>query len=336
MKRVVLLVAASLVVGCTASPAGSSAPSVPSGSASPSAPRTSPPSPSPSPSATGPEIRRIELSGRGPIGIALDGDVAWIVAPDSGHLVSVDLEAGRELASYEIGTAGTHLVVGDGPVFVARFDTGRAGEHLTIVRPDDGEISGIETGPLGGLAPAGDGRLWALEKAGAILLVDPGGRRVVDRLAVGIGQNEHIEVVAGADSAWVGSDNTRVWRVNGPDLEIAAELDVGGGIPLVFRDGLVWGGRADELWAIDPTTNEVSRQVPLTGLIEILALDIADGEAWIAARRPGYVGTVIALDLASGTILSEFDVSLPAGVAITPTEVWVTNAQSNELLGLPR
>jgi len=178
--------------------------------------------------------------------------------------------------------------------------------------------------------------LWAFEKSGVVLLVDPVDRRVIDRVPVEIQQNEHVEAVAGAGSVWVSSDSTPIRRVTGPDLAVRAEIDAGGGIPFVFRDGLIWGARPDELWAIDAATDEVTRRVELTGLIEILALDVRDGEAWIAARRPGRIGTVVRIDLDDGRLLGEFAVLLPAAVAITDTEVWVTNAGASELLGLPR
>jgi len=266
----------------------------------------------------------------------VEGDEAWLVAHDSGQLISVDLATGRQTGMVEIGAAATHVVVHDDSVIVGRYGTDGIGEHLTIVRRADGTTSGIETGPLGGVAPAEDGLLWAFEKSGVVLLIDPVDRRVMDRVRVEIQQNEHVEAVAGAGSVWVSSDSTPIRRVTGPDLAVRAEIDAGGGIPFVFRDGLIWGARPDELWAIDPATDDVTRRIELTGLIEILALDVRDGEAWIAARRPGRIGTVVRIDLDDGRLLGEFAVSLPAAVAITDTEVWVTNAGAGELLGLPR
>ena len=70
--------------------------------------------------------------------------------------------------------------------------------------------------------------------------------------------------------------------------------------------------------------------------MEILAMDVADSVAWIAARRPGYVGTVLAVDLATGDVLVEHPVSLPAGVRIDDERTWVTSYETNELLGFPR
>ena len=51
--------------------------------------------------------------------------------------------------------------------------------------------------------------------------------------------------------------------------------------------GLVWGARADELWAIDPATSAVTRRYPLTDVSEILDLDIEGDDAWIAGPSSG-------------------------------------------------
>ena len=71
-------------------------------------------------------------------------------------------------------------------------------------------------------------------------------------------------------------------------------------------------------------------------LIEILAVDIEGDEAWIAARRPGYVGTLLRLDLASGEVVGEYPVSLPSAVRIGPDRVWVASYETKELLGFER
>jgi DNA-binding beta-propeller fold protein YncE len=284
------------------------------------------------------EIIHIPLSGRGPLGLVLDGDVAWTVAHDSGDLISIDLPTARETASFGIGSAGTHVVVDGDEVFVGRYDPACIDECLTVVNPGDEEVSGIETGPLASIARADDGRLWALEQSGTVLLIDPTGGATLDFLKVQLAPNEHRELVPSPGTAWVGSDSTAVRRVTvtGTELSVGAEIDPGGGIPFVFRDGLVWGARADELWAIDPAANDITERVALTELMEILALDVGDGEAWIAARRPGVRGTVIRVDLETGQVLDEWAVRLPAAVAIAADRVWVTDAEAHELVGLPR
>jgi hypothetical protein len=120
------------------------------------------------------------------------------------------------------------------------------------------------------------------------------------------------------------------------DATIAAEIETGGGIPLTGADGLIWGARADEIWAVDPATNKVSRHVPLVDVDEILAMDVGDGEAWVAVRRPGRIGRVLAVELATGATTAEYAVSLPAAVELTAQTAWVTDYESDEVLGFDR
>jgi hypothetical protein len=78
------------------------------------------------------------------------------------------------------------------------------------------------------------------------------------------------------------------------------------------------------------------KRVPLTDLNEILALDIAGDEAWIAARRPGRVGTVIQFDIGTRQVRASYEASLPAGVRIGSDRAWVTDYETGELIGFER
>jgi len=151
--------------------------------------------------------------------------------------------------------------------------------------------------------------------------------------SITIDSDAHANVVAGANKAWASGDRTAVSRLGGPATEVEAEIETGGGIPFTFADGMVWGARPDRLWAIDPATDELTRDVALTGLMEILALDVDGDTAWIAARRPGYVGVVRRLDLETGST-SDAAISLPAGVAIAGDgAAWFSSYETNELVG---
>jgi len=225
---------------------------------------------------------------------------------------------------------------GAAPAAVGRFSNSGSGSFLVFVDLDTGTASGVPTGELGAMTGGEDGIVWALEKAGRLVKVDAGARAIVDDSEIEVGRNVHIEVQWGAGSAWVGSDGLPVVRVSGTDLADRETIEVPTGIPFLFEDGLMWGAGPTELWAIDPATNEISRHIPLENLIEILALDIDGDEAWIAARRPGYVGTVLRLDLGSGGVVGEFAVSLPAAVRIGPERAWVASYMTNELLGFVR
>jgi outer membrane protein assembly factor BamB len=334
------MVVAATVAACAcarATPSASvaSSPSrVPSASAVPSVSAV-PPSVA-SPTAVDGPVTRVALSGQAPAALAIDGDRMWVYEIESGDLSLVDLTTERETRSIHFGGLGSHILLGrDGTIYVARFETGGSGDHLLIVDPSSGAIDGVATGPLGAMTIADDGSLLALEKADRLVRVDQAKRAIVGHVSVDI-DDEHMEVVAAASAAWVASDHTPVRRISGRRLAVEATIDAGGGIPFVARDGLVWGARPDTLWALDPATNAISRTVPLENLIEILALDIDGDDAWIAARRPGHVGTLIRLDLGSGRVRAEYPVSLPSAVRIAGNRVWVASYLTNELLGFTR
>jgi hypothetical protein len=282
------------------------------------------------------DVVRIPVSGTAPGALVFAGSRAWVLAGEGGTLMEVDLVGRRELRSIEVGFGATHLAVLDGVVAVGRFDDSGNGSHLVLVDLRTEEIRGVPTRPLGGLAVGDDGIVWALEQAGRLLKVDVGAGEIVAELAVEIGANVHTEVQWGAGSAWVGSDGTPVLRVRGDGLAIEATIDVPSGLPFLFEAGLVWGAGPTFLWAIDPTTNAVVRNVALDDVIEILGMAIDDEEAWLAVRRPGHVGRVLRLTLPAGDVVAELEVSLPAAVKIGPDRAWVASYLDNELVGFSR
>ena len=80
----------------------------------------------------------------------------------------------------------------------------------------------------------------------------------------------------------------------------------------------------------------VVREIPLEGVIEVLAVDVQGDEAWLAIRHPGHVGAVLRLDLADGEVVEEHAVSLPAAAKMAPGRAWVASYLTNELLGFAR
>jgi hypothetical protein len=302
---------------------------------SPAASRTSAPAPTAADPAQA--VIRLQLSGAAPDAIVLDADTAWVLTGEGGTLLEVDLAGRRERRSIDVGFGATHLALpAPGVAAVARFDDSGSGTFLPIVDLEAGTVdSAVVTGALGGLAGGDVGIVWALEKADRLLKVDATTRHILGTTPVDIGQDVHTEVQWGSGAAWVGSDGTPVVRIAG-DLSIAATIPVDTGLPFLVRDGLVWGAGPSQLWAIDPATNQVARRVPLENVNEILALDVAADEAWLAVRHPGQVGAVLRLDLRTGEVAEEHAVSLPAAVRIAADRVWVASYLTNELLGFAR
>ena len=300
----------------------------------PSAPTTAPATRAP---ALVDDPPTIALSGAAPAAIVLDGDTAWVLTGEGGTLLEVDLATRREVRAIPVGVGATHLAFpSPGTAAIGRYDNSGSGSYLVLVDLATGASRGVPTGALGAMTAGDDGTVWALEKDDRVLLVDAGTATISGSAAIAVGRNVHVEVQWGAGSAWVGSDGQPVVRVDGDDPAKQETIAVPTGIPFLFRGGMIWGAGPTELWAIDPATNELVRHVPLENVLEILGLDIDGDDAWLAVRHPGYVGAVLRLDLATGEVVDEFPVSLPAAVRIGTDRAWVASYMTNELLGFAR
>jgi hypothetical protein len=346
VRRVVAVVLVSVVAGCasqadsspsaldtadTSSPTATSAASASgnatTSSASPGASTETFASPSANAS------QRIDVPG-GPLGLDVSEGHAWVVATDAGELVDIDLASGTS-TKLTIGSSANWVkVLGPGRLVLSRFATEPKRATLELLEMPGGDVTPVFKEPIDALDLDGD-TIWAFEKKGTVLRIDQDGR-ILGRVPVKIAANEHIDVVGFEDSAFASSDSTAVRRVGGDPLKVDATIETDGGVPFV-RDGpLVWGARPDEVWAIDAATDEVTLRIPLADVAEILDLDVDGDDAWIAVRHPGQVGAVIRVDLTTGEEIGDVPVGLPAQVVIDGAKVWVTDYDSNALLGFDR
>jgi hypothetical protein len=312
------------------------------------------PVPTPSPECTGPEpspdpdsrLVNVHLTGDGPIDIELEEgtSIAWVIASDSGDLIGVDLTQGCEVATYAAGSLLTTLALSEGEAYVGQLSPEAGDQPLRAVDLTDGRIEDIVSNEIGGINVLDD-YVLALEKTGVLRAVSIADRQTLDTLALEVDSNEHMEIVSDGIDAWLSSDSTFVRRVSlqeagsGDQVSAALSLDASihtlGGIPFDVDGGLIWGARPDELWAIDPTTNELVEHVQLEDMIEILAVDVEDGQAWIAGRAPGRVGTVVRVDVGTEEVLGQWPVSLPASVKVFGDHAWVASFETDELIGIP-
>jgi hypothetical protein len=249
----------------------------------------------------------------------------------------VDLEAAREARAIEVGFGPTHLALPlPGLGAVGRFDDSTTGAFTLLVDLETGAIRPVAGAEVGALDAGESGTVWVLEKADRLVKLDAEAGEEIGSTPVEVGENVHVEVRWGGGAAWVGSDGLPLVRVDGDDLTRHERIEVDEGIPFLFADGLLWGAGPSQLWAIEADTRRITRRIALEGLIEILAVDIDGDDAWIAARHPGQVGTVLHLDLASEAVVREVAIDLPAAIRIAPDRVWVASYTTNELVGIGR
>jgi DNA-binding beta-propeller fold protein YncE len=299
---------------------------------SPEAERSTPPTPSAPPTASvasstvgGPAVRQtIDLGGEEAYGLALSDKYVWAVSYQAGTVSQVDPATGAVLKSTGSGVAV--LLAVDGTLWAAGYDG-----TLVRIDPDTGSVAAtLSLGEICCDLTAGGGAIWAVDPGGAVLRIDPAMNRV-RRHPVRVDRNRHTNAVYAGDSIWVSSDNTDLMRMD-PGTGTIKRIDVGGGVPFLARDGMLWGAATDRLWVVDTRTGKVARRIPLTDSAEVLSLGLGFDAIWVGIRHPGRVGAVLKLDAASGKQVSEVPVDIPARIETGFGSVWVTDSGSRSLV----
>jgi streptogramin lyase len=293
---------------------------------SPAATPSPAPTPAASPSASA-NRQTIDLGGQEAYGLALTGKYVWAVSYRAGTVSQVDPATGAVLKSTGSGVAV--LLAVDETLWAAGYDG-------TLLKIDPATGAVLVNASLGEICcdlTAGGGALWAVDPGGAVLRIDPATGRAVKRLPVRVDRNAHTNAVFAGDSIWVSSDTTDLMRVN-PGTGRITRIDVGGGVPFLARDGMLWGASTDTLWVVDTRTGKVARTIPLTDSAEVLSLGLGFDAIWVGIRHPGRVGAVLTLDASSGRQVSEVPVDIPARIEIGFGSVWVTDSGSSALVRL--
>lgn len=269
----------------------------------------------------------IDVGGGQLLGMAASPDSVWAISFDNGTMVQIDPATNDVGTSVQVPGAGSVLSNGD-DLWVARYGTGID----RIAESTASSLAKISAGDVCCDLTFGDGRLWLLEAAGRIRSIDPTSNAVEAQFSVTLDRNAHSNVVYGGGYLWASSDTTPLHRVDRQTGEVV-DFDVGGGVPFVERDGVVWGASPTVVWAVDAATGNVVRTVELQRSIEVLSLDVGASTLWVGVRRPGRIGEVRHIDIASGEVLDRFaDVDIPAHIVLAFDSVWVTDSGSSNVV----
>jgi streptogramin lyase len=285
---------------------------------------------------TAPTLRpaaTIRLSGASASGVAEAGGWLWVSHFEASLLSQVDPRTNREIAAVDVGAnAGSVTTIGP-RLWIAQYTNRPQDARLTSVDPLAAAVVGRTQPPNLCCEVAGAaGSVWAVDPRGTLLALDPASGRVTSATPVTLAANVHVGLVGDERALWLASDTTALLRIDPASARVVATLDAGGGIPMAMAQGLVWGASPHHVWAADPASNEVRLRLPLDNTIETLNLAVAGETLWVGARRPGSVGVLLRIDLASRRVTGEAAVGLPARVLHALDAVWVADWDTNTLL----
>ena len=273
----------------------------------------------------------VAIGGGQALGLAVDEEAVWAVSFDAGTVAKVDPATNAVLTTVELGSAASALVVED-KVWVAGY--GMAAARLSEIDGASATVSGTHhVGELCCDLTSGGSSLWAVNPTGSAIEIDLATGDAIRAFPIDIDRNAHTNAVYFDGSLWFSSDTTMLSRLD-PESGTIDEFDVGGGVPFLARDGLLWGASATELWAVDASGLVVER-LALSNSIEVLSLELDGPDIWVGIRRSGYIGAVLRLDRATGEVLREFgDVDIPARMVVGFGSLWITDSGSDKLYRL--
>ena len=148
-----------------------------------------------------------------------------------------------------------------------------------------------------------DGSLWVADcKENALVRIDTRKAQKTATIATGLASTGELNVVAGAGSIWVASDNTagKVSRIDPATNTVIATIPVDPGTwYLAFGYGSLWAVSSDgqSVQRIDPTTNSVTKRTALGKQPGFLAA--GEGAVWVQEQGDG---TVARIDPVSGEV----------------------------------
>ena len=262
------------------------------------------------------------------LGLAVRDGAVWAVSYDTSTMVRIDPATNTVAATVEVpgGASAASLPSG---LWVAAY--GNPG-HLYKIDPETATIAmSVDLGDVCCDLTEGAGLVWALDRSGAVIGVDPEAGDVRTTLPVKLDLNAHNNVVFAGGYLWVSSDTTALFRLDPaqwPDQDLRRRW----GVPFLAQDGLLWGAGPTELWAVDPASGEVVQRVEVPDSTEVMALAIEGRTAWVGMRHPGPVGSVLELDLRDGTVRSELAVDIPARIELALGSRWISDSGSSMVL----
>ncbi len=267
----------------------------------------------------------IDIGGGEALGLAADSAHVWAVSFEGSSLVSVDPTTNEVSATVDLDDGAASALAVDDQIWVVAYAMA-GGSSLTRVDGHTAEVTGtFPTDELCCDLSSDDQGLWAIDPNGAALRFDVESGELVERYEIDVDRNVHVNGVFAGGAYWYSSDTTPLSRLD-PRSGAVDTFDVGGGVPFLARDGLLWGASATEVWAVDDATGRVVETIAVPDSIEVISLEVTAGDVFVGMRHPGRRGAVLQLDRATGAEITEIDVDIPARMVIGFGSLWVTDS----------
>ena len=251
--------------------------------------------------------------GRGPLGVAADGQAAWVASVDSGTVTRIASDGSTESFG-SVGDHPAHIAVLDGRAWVSDPYEGR----LTVLTAT-GQATPLRDVRARQLA-AGLGAVWLVDDVrDRVLRLDPATGRTSATIQLPAGSGP-ATVAVGPDAVWVGATTLRrLFRIDPRQVAVVEETALSDP-----PSAIAW--IAGSLWVVSRASDRVVR---IGGDGSTLRVEVGDTPAGIAGDDRGvWISSVLeqrvwqlALD---GSIVRQMAVAArPAGVAVAGDRVWV-------------
>ena len=275
----------------------------------------------------------IDIGGSQAIGLTVDDTSVWAVSFDNSTIAKVDPATNIVSDVVDIEGSGASALAGGPHVWVAGYGP-PAGTNLYRIDAATAMMTArYGVGELCCDLSTGGGSLWAVNPSGFLLQVDSSTGDLVQQVPITIDRNAHTNAVYSQGYVWFASDTTSLSRLD-PATGAIDSFDVGGGVPFVSRDGLLWGASAHEVWAVG-ADGVVAERLPLADSIEVLSLEVVGPDLWVGIRHPGRVGAVLRIKRSTEVVRQEFDdVDIPARMVVGFGSLWITDSGSSNLYRL--
>jgi streptogramin lyase len=223
----------------------------------------------------------------------------WIVSADTDELFQVDPANGEVLATVDVESFPTDVVVGHDAVWVANAQAGT----VSRVDPETAEVEEtIETEDARGLF-AGEDQIWVSRiDVPSIVAIDPETNEVTEEIPLSEDEQDPEDLVELDDGTLIAEESFAAGLLQvDPDEGVVNELDAEVITDMVLEDDSLLVAHIDGILDVDPESLSINEELATEDRPWAIAVDEEDPDiVWVAFQT--FPGTVQALDRTTGEL----------------------------------